>query len=134
MTCLRAHLHRLTIVWLLSQVLSMSVVLPFDGRMDAAAATSADCQGGTNGICPMHASTGEECPMQSADASSGSRQCVIRGLADGPDAGLGALLWVSGVLATPVRFQPSLVRSDVQFESSRHLDAVLSHDSPPPRA
>jgi hypothetical protein len=131
---MRRHLRLFTLTWLVCQVLSLSAFVPSDccAAHRGTAAAGQECHGDADGLCPMRAVTGEECPMH-ASGSASSAPCVMRGLCNGPAVALSALLSVPGVLARQVQAQAIETSSSMWSEPDRAFDVVVPHDTPPPR-
>jgi hypothetical protein len=141
MSYIRRQLSAWSISWLLCQVASLCTLLPPQccAAHVAAAGQAEDCHSASapaaGAECPMHASTGEVCPMHdgSESGTSGSA-CSMRGLCNGPAVALGSLFAIPGILLEPSALHVDLSGSLLVADVTTPLSTLLSFDPPPPRS
>jgi hypothetical protein len=130
MLVVRRHLRRFVLLWLCSQVASVSAFVPAtccDAHGPLTASTP-ECHGPADGVCPMHAGTGEECPMK-----DGAPDCAMRGLCNAPASALSVLIPLPGILATTTVAHALQRGADLHHLPTTTLERTSSNDPPPPR-
>ena len=134
MLSLRRHLRLVSALWLVCQAVAVSAFMPADCSLahQAPVVASQECTGDADGLCPMHASAGEECPLHQTDGTPVA-PCVIRGLCNGPEAALSVLLSVPGILTVQSHVRQADGASPLGQELFPSLDVAATHDTPPPR-
>jgi len=134
MLLLRHHLRSLALVWLVCQMLSLTTLLGADCCPDHHLAASDDvqCAGHADGLCPMAAMGGAECPMH-APGGLATDRCVIRGLCDAPATALSTLIPLPGILPPLTGATALDTVSPLWLAPAMALSAAVSHDTPPPR-
>jgi hypothetical protein len=152
MMSLRAHLRRLSALWLAVQIAAMAGGTLVSAAQLFASAQVCTCPGGDHQTCPMHHSQGGGAQPPESSASAGEsratstataepashpdrRQCVLQNVAPPLDAALLSLTIGSGVLPlTPAAFDVALSTPFIQLDARSSRSRAELPDAPPPRA
>jgi len=137
----------LTVAWLVCQFASLAAFVPVDCcEAHHPRSVEACHKAAVADECPMHATTGQACPMHSgASGTSDSRgssdsshdaakTCAMRGMCHGPETSIAVLFSLPGILASETTVPVVNQSAPIAADALPSYLVARSFDTPPPRS